>query len=80
MQTPNDDILSPDYSDPLNYFNTLSHSTSPLYEEDPWTTISNNGSIHFNDSFEQDMAKSFINESSQQGFGSDLSPKNVLCK
>lgn len=65
MQTPSDDdVLSPDYSDHLNYFNPLSHSASPIYEDDPWTTISNNNSIHFD----------------EQVFDLDLTPNNVLCK
>lgn len=39
----NDNILSPDYSNPLHYFgsHSLTRTTPPIYADDPWTTSSN---------------------------------------
>lgn len=92
MQTPNDDILSPDYSNPLQYFNSqsLSRTTPPIYADDPWTT-SSNASFDFSDNgngnnyaVDSTLGHSFMIESELEqqdaGFGSELTANNVLCK
>ncbi|GAN07422.1 conserved hypothetical protein [Mucor ambiguus] len=86
MQTPNDDILSPDYSNPLQYFSSqsLSRTTPPIYADDPWTT-SSNASFDFNDTSNSNnyaVDSSFTMESEldhqDAGFGTELTASNVL--
>ncbi|CEP15908.1 hypothetical protein [Parasitella parasitica] len=86
MQTPNDDILRPDYSNPLQYFSSqpLSRTTPPIYADDPWTTGSN-ASFDFADTRNSNayaVDSSFImgSEIDEQnaGFGSELTANNVL--
>lgn len=88
MQTPNDDILSPDYSNPLQYFSSqsLSRTTPPIYADDPWTT-SSNASFDFNDASNSNnyaVDGSFMMESEldhqDAGFGTELTANNVLCE
>lgn len=88
MQTPNDDILSPDYSNPLQYFSSqsLSRTTPPIYADDPWTT-SSNASFDFNDTTNSNnyaVDSSFMMESEMDhqdaGFGTELNANNVLCE
>ncbi|KAI8644245.1 hypothetical protein BD408DRAFT_384094 [Parasitella parasitica] len=86
MQTPSDDILSPDYSNPLQYFSSqsLSRTTPPIYADDPWTT-SSNASFDFTDTRNSNayaIDSSFMmgSELDEQngGFGSRLTANNVL--
>ncbi|KAL7330406.1 Sorting nexin mvp1 [Mucor circinelloides] len=86
MQTPNDDILSPDYSNPLQYFSSqsLSRTTPPIYADDPWTT-SSNASFDFNDTTNSSnyaVDSSFMMEPEMDhqdaGFGTELTANNVL--
>ncbi|KAK4514447.1 uncharacterized protein ATC70_002043 [Mucor velutinosus] len=86
MQTPNDDILSPDYSNPLQYFSSqsLSRTTPPIYADDPWTT-SSNASFDFNDTSNSNnyaVDSSFMMETEldhqDAGFGAELTANNVL--
>ncbi|KAL9549988.1 hypothetical protein MBANPS3_004956 [Mucor bainieri] len=88
MQTPNDDILSPDYSNPLQYFSSqsLSRTTPPIYADDPWTT-SSNASFDFThdastSSNNYAVDSSFMMEpelnDQDAGFGTELTANNVL--
>jgi hypothetical protein len=87
----NDDILSPDYSNPLQYFSShsLTRTTPPIYADDPWTT-SSNASFDFEQNnnissyaIDRELVHSFMmdQDSDQQevGFGSKLTANNVLC-
>jgi hypothetical protein len=90
MQTHhNDDILSPDYSNPLQYFSShsLTRTTPPIYADDPWTT-SSNASFDFehnnsNSYLDRELVDSIMlcpdNDQQDIGFGSKLTANNVLC-
>lgn len=79
MQTSFDNVLSPDFSEPLQYFDAsppLSRTTPPIYADDPWNSSS------FEDA-EPDMPHYFVPNDSEQHktlFGSNLTATNVLCK
>ncbi|KAG2206693.1 hypothetical protein INT47_003635 [Mucor saturninus] len=77
MQTSFDNVLSPDFSEPLQYFDAsppLSRTTPPIYADDPWNSSS------FEDA-EPEMPHYFVANDSEQHktlFGSNLTAANVL--
>lgn len=90
MQNNYDNILSPDFNDPLQYFDStppISRTTPPIYADDPWTTAPE-GAFDFDSSpsyiIEQELEHSnyFADQDIDQQkaiFGSELTSSNVLC-
>jgi hypothetical protein len=91
MQDTYENILSPNFNDPLHYFDSsppTSRTTPPIYADDPWSTIPE-GTIDFNSTsssyvINQDMSHNsyFVDESNERNnaiFGSELTSSNVLC-
>lgn len=91
MQSNYDNVISPDFNDPLQYFDSTpptSRTTPPIYADDPWSTIPE-GSFDFDNTsssyiVEQHITHNnhFIGDSSEQRntvFGSELTSFNVLC-
>lgn len=80
MQNSFDNVLSPDFSEPLQYFDSsppLSRTTPPIYADDPW-----NSSSYEDTEPEISHSNYFIDQESEQHkaiFGSNLTASNVLC-
>lgn len=80
MQHSFDNVLSPDFSEPLQYFDSsppMSRTTPPIYADDPWNSSS------FEDTEEEpDMPHYFSADEAQRKtlFSSNLTAGNVLCK
>jgi hypothetical protein len=88
MQNNYENILSPDFNDPLQYFDSsppVSRTTPPIYADDPWTTPPfDQDDLNSSYVIEQDHSMYFTteqdNEQQKAIFGSELTPSNVLRK
>lgn len=83
MQNNFEHILSPDFNEPLQYFDTspsLSRTTPPIYADDPWTTSTPSSYVADRDLSHSHYFTEQEDIQHKDTFGSELTASNVLCK
>lgn len=87
MERNYDNVLSPDFNDPLQYFDyslATSRTTAPIYAEDPWSSTPE-GAFAFDTTspynIEEDLSNNNIYiQSNREEIGTEITPFNVLSK
>ncbi|KAI8094582.1 hypothetical protein BDF21DRAFT_458979 [Thamnidium elegans] len=81
MQNNFEHILSPEFNEPLQYFDTspsLSRTTPPIYADDPWTTSTPSSYVADRDLSHSNYFTEQEDIQHKDTFGSELTASNVL--
>ncbi|GAA5816329.1 hypothetical protein MFLAVUS_009855 [Mucor flavus] len=81
MQNNFEHILSPDFNEPLQYFDTspsLSRTTPPIYADDPWTTSTPSSYVADRDLSHSHYFTEQEDIQHKDTFGSELTASNIL--
>ncbi|KAI9247016.1 hypothetical protein EDC94DRAFT_626725 [Helicostylum pulchrum] len=81
MQNNFEHILSPEFNEPLQYFDTspsLSRTTPPIYADDPWTTSTPSSYVADRDLSHSHYFTEQEDIQHKDTFGSELTASNVL--
>ncbi|GAA5805639.1 hypothetical protein HPULCUR_011160 [Helicostylum pulchrum] len=81
MQNNFEHILSPEFNEPLQYFDTspsLSRTTPPIYADDPWTTSTPSSYVANRDLSHSHYFTEQEDIQHKDTFGSELTASNVL--
>lgn len=86
MERNYDSMLSPDFDDPLQYFDsslTTSRATPTIYADDPWSVTEDAITFESNSTYPMggDLSESsYFLQNTQEEIGSEITSSNVLGK